>query len=1171
MRLLLPSVLALLCALAPGEASAQRPKRGKATAVERARPERPPQRPRARPPRPPPSPPRSPPAPAAAPGPAAAVAGDASQIASKQDVAPAAAQAPLLRGVGGTPDERRQYEAASDAYALYLGEGAEYREEIQALVRRRYEEKRALLAQSYEAAIREVEGVERKQREDAIAQFEEFLARYPGHPRYTPEALYRLAELLYEQASDEHLSGLRAHEEAVRRIDPASGVAPPPEPQVRFGPSIARYRELLARFPDSALADAALYLLGYCLEKEGAFEEALASYRQLIRRFPRSKFAIEGWLRIGEHHFDSADDGALAKAAEAYAAATADPAHPLYDKALYKLGWTWYRLDRLDEAVEAFVKLASHYTRPAADGAPGGGDLLQEALQYTAISFADERWGSLQKARAYFEGLGGRSFEGDVYKRLGDVYFDQTRHADAIAAYRLALEKDPLRKDAPLTTQRIVQAYERDRRIDEAFTVAEDLAERYGPGTAWAKEHAADPQLVQSAQEAGEKSLHAIAIYRHQQALGLKQNARYEEAKASFEIAARSYRAYLARFPQHRSAYEMEFYLAECLYNSLQFLEAGRRYGQVRDSRLEIRFLADAAYSAVLAFQKQLEHELRQGRLPRLTPLRSADRKEGEKVVAVPLAEVEALLLEASDAFVRRLPRDPRAPGIAYKAAELLFAHNDFAAARPRFERIIETWPRTEIGGYAVNLLVEGLLLEEDWKSVEEVAGRLADDRAAVDPGSRTHQELVKFKLAARFKMGDQLLATGELDQAARKYLALVAEAPRHPFADLALNNAAVAHEKSRRFDSALRLYERLAREYPSSKLAGDALFRVAVNAENSYDFEKAVASYVRLVADYPDSVNREAALYNAARLLEAQQRYPEAAAAFLRYAELFPTAKDAAANQVRAALIYEKQDDRRGQISALEAFVQKFAADAAQAELVVDARTRIGEAWLALGEVERARDAFTRAADDYDLRRVDPEKLPLAADAAARARFQLAELELADFERLRIGGRGKALEESFERKREGVKQVNEAYARVFPYKRLEWTLAALFRRGYALERFAATIIETPVPPEVKRLGDEAVVAYQDMLAAQTTVLEDKAVESYALALAEARKHRLSNPWTRATLESLHRFRPKEYPVLKTPRGLFASDWLHPEGLLRALDDLPLETAPQKLTQEGDK
>jgi hypothetical protein len=157
--------------------------------------------------------------------------------------------------------------------------------------------------------------------------------------------------------------------------------------------------------------------------------------------------------------------------------------------------------------------------------------------------------------------------------------------------------------------------------------------------------------------------------------------------------------------------------------------------------------------------------------------------------------------------------------------------------------------------------------------------------------------------------------------------------------------------------------------------------------------------------------------------------------------------------------------------------------------------------------------------------------------------------------------------------KRAGVKEVNEAYAKVYAYKNLEWTLAALYRRGYALERFATTLIETPIPPDVKRLGEEAVVAYQDQLAQQTATLEDAAVESYSATLQEARKNRISNEWTRRTLEALNRFRPKEYPVLKEPKESIASDTAYPEGLVGNLlgPQRAEQPAPQKLTGGGEK
>jgi len=72
--------------------------------------------------------------------------------------------------------------------------------------------------------------------------------------------------------------------------------------------------------------------------------------------------------------------------------------------------------------------------------------------------------------------------------------------------------------------------------------------------------------------------------------------------------------------------------------------------------------------------------------------------------------------------------------------------------------------------------------------------------------------------------------------------------------------------------------------------------------------------------------------------------------------------------------------------------------------------------------------------------------------------------------------------------------------------------------------------------------------------------LEDKAVESYVATLGEARKNHLSNEWTKKTLESLNRFRPQEYPVLKDPKGAFTTEILYPTEMV----DLtaPRQTAP---------
>src|SRR5262249_32374533 len=154
-------------------------------------------------------------------------------------------------------------------------------------------------------------------------------------------------------------------------------------------------------------------------------------------------------------------------------------------------------------------------------------------------------------------------------------------------------------------------------------------------------------------------------------------------------------------------------------------------------------------------------------------------------------------------------------------------------------------------------------------------------------------------------------------------------------------------------------------------------------------------------------------------------------AAAFLRYADLFPKAEDAPKNQYRAALIYEKQGDWKGEIAALNEFMRKFAKNAAQRELVVDAHKRAGDAFQKLGSSKEAQKAYQAAASEFGHRGLKAEQDAIGAEAAAQARFQLAEYTFKEFDALKIGGKGKALAKSFATKRAAVKKVNDAYALV--------------------------------------------------------------------------------------------------------------------------------------------
>src|SRR5712692_1838633 len=99
---------------------------------------------------------------------------------TKTDVSPRIKESSqFLEGLGRTPAEEKLLEEISRALQTYEAESKEFKREVQLLVEKKYDEKRSTLSGSYERAIRDLEVIERKERLDAIAQFEEFLQRYP--------------------------------------------------------------------------------------------------------------------------------------------------------------------------------------------------------------------------------------------------------------------------------------------------------------------------------------------------------------------------------------------------------------------------------------------------------------------------------------------------------------------------------------------------------------------------------------------------------------------------------------------------------------------------------------------------------------------------------------------------------------------------------------------------------------------------------------------------------------------------------------------------------------------------------------------------------------------------------------------------------------------------------
>ncbi len=166
----------------------------------------------------------------------------------------------------GIQEEVKRFELATQ----------EYRGTVSHIVQQEYVKKRKELLARYQGQLDQAEKDEKVRRESAILLFENFLAKYPSDERWTPDAMFRLAELYFEKANDEYLTAT-----AAASANPSAG-GNAPEIKPDYNRTIDLYKALIARFPEYRLIDGAYYLMGWCLNEMGKEGESLVAMQALI-------------------------------------------------------------------------------------------------------------------------------------------------------------------------------------------------------------------------------------------------------------------------------------------------------------------------------------------------------------------------------------------------------------------------------------------------------------------------------------------------------------------------------------------------------------------------------------------------------------------------------------------------------------------------------------------------------------------------------------------------------------------------------------------------------------------------------------------------------------------------------------------------------------------------
>jgi TolA-binding protein len=941
-------------------------------------------------------------------------------------------------------------------------------------------------------------------REEAIRLLRQFLAANPAGAGRA-EGLFKLAELLWEDARRTYMTRMDAFERASEacRQRRASCKRAPREPDLQLVESEKLYRAILDEHPDYPRRDLVLYLVGFAARQDGRTEEALGYFQKVIAEHRRSPLYADSWMMIGENQF------ALARwqeARAAYAHVLERPSAPAYDLALFKSAWCDWKLGETDRAARRFklvLDLAAEAERSGSEPERRRRTQLRdEALEYLVVVFSEDETVAPRDVYEFLASIGGERYSESVLVRLADLFYNQAAYERAIATHRFLIEVEPTRLAAAQHQRRIVDAHLAALDGNQAVVEIKVLADRYGPGSGWARvNRAAHPREVTRTLESIEEMVRRVAKGFHAEAQAREKSRRQPDA-ALYTRAADTYAYYLGRFGRHRRAIEIRFLRAEILFFKLGKSEAaGDEYLAVGKTTPVGKFHKDALYKAMNAYKKAR---------PPGPP--TPGRRE--------LLPVDRKFAEAIDLYATLFPADKDIVGVIYENGELFYRYGDYDEAIKRFGLIVTRYPDDPNAGAAGDRILDGLNRAEDYENIEEWARKLKKARAFQ---SRAQQaRLDRLIVESILKSGEKYAAAGDPVKASAFYLRVPAEFPGHSLAPKALFNAGVMLEKARKPDEAARTYLSLAGRYRKSEMAERAAFTAGGVLESVASFERAAEAY-ELVADrYPNGAHGSDARFNAGVLRQALAQPKRAIEHYQIYARRYRrTRRDAEEVAFRVGVVREEAGDQARAERAYGEYVRSYP----RGVHALEALMRAGRCAFRLGQLGRAERRFDEVVKRW--KRGAPAERRAQVAAAAEARYHQGELLYRKYARVSLSVRPRALGRTLKAKMKLLDEASVVYLDVVEYRDPQWATAALYRIGAVMEEFARSLREAPTP---SGLSSSEKALYREQLDNEVINIEEKAIELYTVGYQKALSLEVYSEYTRKLREALGRMAASRFP-----------------------------------------
>ncbi len=1015
----------------------------------------------------------------------------------------------------------------------------------------------------------------RKRKIDSLLQ----LVADPQYPDKA-EALFRLAETHWQEAKFQYFMEREKYNTAVTCFEEKRCTEEPKEPIEDQKVALDYYRQVLQANPNYPRLDQVTYFLGRASIESGKAKQdrqlqldGEKYLQEVIKKYPTSPLVPEAHLTLAEYYFEK--DSLYFAKSNYEAITTKFKSHSMFNYALYKLGWVYFNLAEFDKTIETFHSVIKAIKGNEKDGLI---EFREQALNDLIQAYAevDNGW---RLARDYFMKEIGEAETYEKLDKMAALLISKDRDEDAIALYKHLVEHD---KTSPKVAEYYSALMEvRKKLADMRETEAEinELVAVFDTKGAWTNKNKGNSEAMEKADGLVASSLAWISSTYHKQAQDTEEKGKGDAKKKAiasteYDAASKYYAQFLDRFPNHPDAYKFNFFYAEILFDREKFLEASEQYEKtlLKDSKGE--YVEDAALGVVFSMERELcrtgkrkcaadNKELQIEKIEVDATLKRGEAEEEEKAPSE-LDPLEKRMVGAADRYVEVLSaalKDPefkkkypnrgeKIPNMMYVAAEIFHQHAQYKEAVTRLQVIFDLFPKDEIAGYAVNLIIDAYKRLKNWVQIEKWAREVIQKKNFTTKKKEDWELIIAQAKTAHAK---DLTEQRRYDEAIKVQQEIVTEFSKEKkLASTALYNIAVIHEAARRFPEAVRAYEDLIVRYDDTDMAVRAQAAIGFLYESQTEFAKAAEAFVKMQkfkGTKDKDIEEQAAVgfRNAGYLYQALENYQKAYEVFNDYTKIYASRPDASLIAMAAGRALEKLATPEGH-KAAGAHYEKVARNYGRKDKYIEVQA-LASAAVAYKNADKVKNrkkveglirAATKAWEVADKAGVPSDatqrnKYEEAKYLAALSTFEQAEYYYDDYAALKVEALSKSgafdiplLKRTLVAKAEALRTAEKAFDKVLDFKDKGMAAAAAFRLGQVLYEFSESLANAPPPPG---LTEDQVDEYRFTLEELYAPIQERALAAFTAALRQAVKDNVYNKWSRLSAVYAAKVNKDEFPI----------------------------------------